>query len=104
MVVFALFWQFVFGKLVKKHTARILSYPDIPHFFLKFFDRKAFFIMAFMIGGGIALRLSGIAPEQFIAVFYSGLGSSLFLAGILFWFNCQNYHTLLKAQQEKSNS
>ena len=39
-----------------------------------------------------------------IAVFYSGLGSSLFLAGILFWFNCQNYHTLLKAQQEKSNS
>ena len=102
--MFALFWQFVFGKLVKKHTARILSYPDIPHFFLKFFDRKAFFIMAFMIGGGIALRLSGIAPEQFIAVFYSGLGSSLFLAGILFWFNCQNYHILLKAQQEKSNS
>ena len=47
LVVFALFWQFVFGKLVKKHTARILSYPDIPHFFLKFFDRKAFFIMAF---------------------------------------------------------
>ena len=46
LVVFALFWQCVFGKLVKKHTARILSYPDIPHFFLKFFDRKAFFIMA----------------------------------------------------------
>ena len=86
-----------FGAVVGATGPRITSYFENA-------SSKAFFIMAFMIGGGIALRLSGIAPEQFIAVFYSGLGSSLFLAGILFWFNCQNYHTLLKAQQEKSNS
>lgn len=40
--------------------------------------------MAVMMSGGIALRVSGIAPERFIAVFYSGLGASLLLAGVLF--------------------
>ena len=33
---------------------------------------------------GIALRAGGLAPEGFIAVFYTGLGGSLLLAGLLF--------------------
>lgn len=37
MLVFVLFQRFVFGKLVKKHTARIHSYQEERHFFLKFF-------------------------------------------------------------------
>lgn len=84
VLVFVLFQRFVFGKLVKKHTARIHSYQEERHFFLKFFDGKAFAIMAVMMSGGIALRVSGIAPERFIVVFYSGLGASLLLAGVLF--------------------
>lgn len=84
VLVFALFQRFVFGKLVKKHTVRIHSYQEERHFFLKFFDGKAFAIMAVMMSGGIALRVSGIAPERFIAIFYSGLGASLLLAGVLF--------------------
>ncbi len=84
VLVFVLFQCFVFGKLVKKHTVRIHSYQEERHFFLKFFDGKAFAIMAVMMSGGIALRVSGIAPERFIAVFYSGLGASLLLAGVLF--------------------
>ena len=31
----------------------------------------------------IGLRSSGLAPERFIAVFYTGLGASLLLAGLL---------------------
>lgn len=79
-VVFVLFQQFVFGKLVKKHTAKINGYQEERHFFLKFFDKKAFMIMAVMMTGGIGLRVSGLAPERFIAVFYTGLGASLLLA------------------------
>lgn len=41
--------------------------------------------MACMMGGGIGLRYSGLVPEVFIAVFYSGLGCALALAGVLFW-------------------
>lgn len=66
-VVFAVFQKFVFGKLVKKHTARISAYEEERHFFLKFFDLKSFAIMAVMMSGGIALRSSGLAPERFIA-------------------------------------
>lgn len=83
LVVFAIFQFLIFGKLVKKHTQRILAYKE-KQFFLKFFDVKSFIIMAFMMTFGIVLRATNIAPEQFIAVFYTGLGSALFLAGLLF--------------------
>ncbi len=84
VLVFAVFQKFIFGKLVKKHTARINAYTEDRHFFLKFFDGKAFAIMAVMMTVGIGLRASGLAPERFIAVFYTGLGASLLLAGLLF--------------------
>ena len=83
-LVFAVFQYFIFGRLVKKHTARITGYEEERHFFLKFFDVKSFIIMAVMMGGGIWLRSSGLAPDRFIAVFYTGLGASLLTAGIRF--------------------
>ena len=84
VLVFTVFQYFIFGRLVKKHTARIAAYLEERHFFLKFFDGKAFVIMAVMMTGGIGLRVSGLAPERFIAVFYTGLGGALLLAGLLF--------------------
>lgn len=84
LLVFVVFQWFIFGKLVRKHTVRIGAYQEERHFFLKFFDRKSFAIMAVMMSGGIGLRASGLAPERFIAVFYTGLGAALLLAGLLF--------------------
>ncbi len=82
--VFGISQIFIFGKLVIKHTKRIMSYDDEYQLFIKFFDIPSFIIMGIMITGGILLRAFKIVPEIFIAVFYSGLGASLFLAGILF--------------------
>lgn len=87
VLVFVVFQKFIFGKLVKKHTARICSYIEEYLFFLKFFDGKSFAVMAVMMSGGIGLRVSGLAPERFIAVFYTGLGAALLLAGGLFGCN-----------------
>lgn len=84
ILIFAVFQLMVFGKLVRKHTKRIINYQQERQLFLKFFDIKSFFIMAFMITFGIGLRVSGICPDIFITVFYTGLGASLFLAGLLF--------------------
>lgn len=84
VVVFELFRRFVFGRLVHKHTARILAYEQERQYFWNFFDAPSFAIMAVMMTGGIALRASGLAPQGFIAVFYSGLGAALLLAGLLF--------------------
>lgn len=83
-VVFEVFRRFIFGRLVHKHTARILSYEEERQFFWRFFDAPSFAIMAVMMSGGIGLRASGLAPQVFIAVFYTGLGAALLLAGLLF--------------------
>lgn len=103
VLVFAVFQRFIFGKLVKKHTARITAYLEERHFFLKFFDRKAFAIMAVMMSGGIGLRASSIVPERFIAVFYTGLGASLLLAGLLFGFNYGKAEFLTSSKNKLKN-
>lgn len=102
VLVFAVFQRFIFGKLVQKHTARIQAYSDTERqFFLKSFDAKAFAIMAVMMTGGIGLRASGLAPGRFIAFFYSGLGASLLLAGLLF--GC-NYGKAVRAAATVQNT
>ena len=84
ILVFTIFGRFIFGPLVKKHRTRIAGYDEQKQYFFRFFDGKSFLIMAFMMGGGIWLRASGLAPDVLIAVFYSGLGAALMLAGVLF--------------------
>lgn len=83
-VVFALFWFLIFSRLVRRHTDRIIHYEEEMQFFLKFFDRKSFGIMAFMMTAGISLRTFHLWPTLCIAVFYSGLGAALALAGLSF--------------------
>ena len=99
LAVFAIFQVFIFGKLVKKHTTRINAYKENKQFFLKFFDVKSFIIMAFMMTFGIVLRATNIAPEQFIAVFYTGLGSALTLAGLLFGYQFAKTFCPVKSQK-----
>ena len=38
ILVFSVFQIFIFGRLVKKHSARIGAYLEERHFFWKFFD------------------------------------------------------------------
>jgi len=64
---------------------RIQNYQEAYRPVWYFFDLKAYGIMAFMMGGGIWLRFSGLVPDVFIAVFYTGLGCALALSGVSFW-------------------
>lgn len=82
--VFLVFWFFIFGKLVKKHTVRIDGYGETKQLFIKFFDIRSFIIMAVMMTGGILLRTLHLVPNVFIAFFYTGLGAALLLAGLMF--------------------
>lgn len=86
IVVFCVF-GFMLYRMSVRHTNRIRSYPQETRPVWNFFDLKSYLIMAFMMSGGIWLRNSGLAPEVFIAVFYTGLGCALGSAGILFWVN-----------------
>lgn len=81
----------MFYKMSQKHVSRIKGYEEELQRVFRFFDRKAYLIMAFMMSGGMVLRYSGICPMIFIAVFYTGLGLALGLAGVLFIMNFIKY-------------
>jgi len=83
-IVFGLFGA-MFYKMAVKHSKRIMSYQREKKPFWNFFDVKSYCIMIFMMSGGIWLRYSGLVPMEFIAVFYTGLGFALALAGVIFW-------------------
>lgn len=87
VVVGVVFWFMAFYKLTVKHTKRIAGYGDERQLFVKFFDVRSFVIMAVMMSGGIAIRALHLLPDVFIAVFYTGLGSALALAGLVFAVN-----------------
>ena len=82
--VFHLFMGLIFYRLVQKHNARIMGISDNEVPFYKFFDRKSYLIMIFMITGGLLLRSSHLLPPIAIGVLYCGIGTSLIGAGVLF--------------------
>lgn len=81
----------MFFKMSTKHHKRIKGFEQPTRPVWHFFDLKSYIIMAVMMGGGIWLRSSGLAPEVFIAVFYTGLGCALALAGVFFWYMYGTY-------------
>ena len=80
---------FLLGMLIFMLVALFTTHRDLARF--KTF--KAFLwtynigvvLTAVMMGGGVWLRSSGLVPDVFIAVFYTGLGIALAMAGVLFW-------------------
>jgi hypothetical protein len=84
IVIFLAFDVFVFSRLVRKHTGRIRAQAEDRLPFWHFFNASSWAVMAVMMVGGMAIRFSHLAPDWFIAFFYSGLGVALFLAGVRF--------------------
>ena len=84
VVIFLVFYFFVFSRLVRKHTGRIRARVEDRLPFWHFFNASSWVMMAAMMGGGMALRVSHLIPDWTIAFFYSGLGVALFLCGVRF--------------------
>lgn len=82
--VFAVFYFFIFSKLVEKHTIRISKDNRKKMFVMEFFDKKSYLIMVVMILGGITIRRFSLLPAFFIGFFYVGIGLALFSSGMKF--------------------
>jgi amino acid transporter len=82
--IFLVFYLFVFSRLVRKHTRRIQARREERIPFWHFFNASSWAVMAVMMVGGMALRLSHVVPDWAIAFFYSGLGVALFICGLRF--------------------
>ena len=96
MLVFFLFGR-MFFKMSKKHTKRIIAYEEYRPFW-HFFDKKAYIMMACMMGGGIGLCAAGLFRIHLLR--FSGLGCALALAGVVFARNYLCYHNLMEREQE----
>lgn len=83
--VFSLFGGIIFRKLYHKYTKRIQSMPE-KNYPWTFFDLRGWCIMTFMITLGIYIRHTSWVSPFFIAFFYIGLGSALFLTGLRFFY------------------
>lgn len=79
LIIFFLFFQFVFARIVRENVTRIEQFEDefIP--FWKFMDKKGYIIMLFMITLGVTVRYLNLLPDFFISFFYIGLGGALTL-------------------------
>ena len=78
-IIFTIFFKFIFSKMVKKHTKRILDYEDEKVEIYKFY-----LIMIFMITFGISLRKLNIIPHQWLGSVYLGIGLALLSAALGF--------------------
>ena len=90
VLTFSVFFFAIFQPLYKKYTKRILAFEQ-PKPFYAFFDTRGWLIMAFMMTLGISLRKFNLAPNNFIAPFYTGLSLALSLTGLYFikeWLFC----------------
>ena len=82
--IFLAVYFLVFSRLVRKRTGRIRARSEDRLPFWHFFNASSWAVMAVMMGGSLALRLSDLMPDWMIAFFYSGLGVALFLCGVRF--------------------
>lgn len=96
VLVFCAFWFLIFKKMADKHEIRIYGLAGEMQSVFKFFDAKSYIIMIVMMSFGIIVRKFDLASAGFIAVFYTGLGSALALAGLYFFLK------FVKARQGKA--
>ena len=79
ILIFVLF-SALFQMLAYKNQKRIRALESDKNPVFKFFTVQSYIVVACMITLGIVLRM--FLPSFFIAFFYTGLGSALFLAGV----------------------
>lgn len=75
----------MFYKITKKNVVRICNYGKSLMPFWNCMSLKSYMIMVFMITFGVVLRNCTPTPPSFIALFYTGLGLALFMAGTFYF-------------------
>lgn len=94
VAVFAIFFNFIFSKMAKKHLKRIDSKKAKKLCVFSFFDIKGYVIMMFMMTFGITLRSTGLINPNYLGLFYIGLGFALASGGLIFLINVIRYKNI----------
>jgi len=74
----------MFNKIVKKYSDRIMDFPEEKKSILAFLPVRGWILVIFMMCLGISLKLIPGVPTEFFASFYCGLGPALITAAAMF--------------------
>lgn len=75
----------MFPRIVKRYSDRILAFPQGKKSLLALLPAKGWVLVIFMICLGISLKFIPGIPTEFFASFYPGLGTALVVAGAIFF-------------------
>ena len=91
ITIFYIFFNFIFKKILIKHTKRIKNSKLEKQCIFSFFDIKGYIVMGCMMIFGIVIRNLGVLNNTLLGNFYMGLGAALFLAGLTFLISSINF-------------
>lgn len=91
ITIFYIFFNFIFKKILIKHTKRIINSKLEKQCIFSFFDIKGYIVMGCMMIFGIVIRNLGVLNNTLLGNFYMGLGAALFLAGLTFLISSINF-------------
>ena len=89
-----LFYVFMFSKISLKHIRRIKSLNGTRVFFFQFFNIRSFIMMFSMISLGVTLRLTGLVPFKYLALFYIVMGTPLLISSFRFLKSAIRFHQI----------
>ena len=75
----------MFGRIVKKYSDRIMDFPQKKKSILAFLPVRGWVLVIFMMCLGITLKRIPGVPTEFFASFYCGLGPALISAASIFF-------------------
>jgi len=83
LLVFIAF-HFMFTAIVKRNSRFVKDQKGDRAPFWKMMPVRTWIVLFFMMGLGIFLKVSGVAPAYFTTIFYTGLGLALIEAAVRF--------------------
>ncbi len=82
-----LFYNLIFKKISQKYINRIEELTKERNPFYAFFNLRGYVMMTFMISMGITIRLTGLVPFEYLALFYIVMGTPLLFSALRFFYS-----------------
>ncbi|MCL1916928.1 MAG: hypothetical protein FWG14_01225 [Peptococcaceae bacterium] len=99
--VFVIF-LLMFINFVRKNCKRIMAFQAEQVGLFNFLSARGYFTMVFMMSLGLWMRYVANIPASWIQTFYTGLGSALIVAGILFLVEYVKVSVSARSKNEKT--
>ena len=88
------FYRFLFSSISLKHINRIRNLEAHRPCLFSFFNWRSYLMMSMMISLGVGLRLSGLVPMFYLALFYITMGTPLLISASRFFYHSWSYKSI----------